>query len=76
MSGDEAGAAGIRDVAVMRGNPSDEELAAVSAVLAALVEASAHVDRPRDIVPTHTRWNRTQRPLRGTDSDPWMRYGR
>ncbi len=54
----------VPDVRVLRGNPTPEELAAVAAVVAAVLEEEAAADeiagRER-----RTAWDLAQRPLRG-----------
>lgn len=60
------------DVArVVRGNPSDDELAAVVAVLASVFEAGSQADRPRDLALRRSGWERSQRTLRGATGDPF-----
>ena len=63
---------------VVRGNPTDEELAAVMAVIAAVFDAGSTADRPRDLARRRTGWQRTQRALRGdSPGDQFgMRFGR
>ena len=64
---------------ILRGNPTAEEIAAVSAVLAALVEAGLTADRPRDVPRPASAWTRSQRFLQGggSASDPFGgRFGR
>lgn len=53
---------------LVRGNPTDEELAAIAGTLAVLFEAGVQVDRPRDRASDLTPWQRTQRALRGGPS--------
>ncbi|MDO5051791.1 MAG: acyl-CoA carboxylase epsilon subunit [Pseudoclavibacter sp.] len=66
-------------VRIVRGAASEEEIAAVAAVLAALHEEGMRVDRPRDTPSPRTAWIRAQRPMRGggSASDPFGGgYGR
>ncbi len=58
------------DVRIVRGNPTDDELAAVLAVLHSLPPAPAH--RPAATSATRSDWQQTQRPLRTTPlRRPW-----
>lgn len=50
---------------LLNGNPTDEELAAVVATLAALFADGVALDRPRDTVVRHSPWQLAQRTLRG-----------
>ncbi|WP_311478101.1 acyl-CoA carboxylase epsilon subunit [uncultured Gulosibacter sp.] len=50
---------------LLRGNPTDDELAAVAATLAVLFADGVQVDRPRDAVVKLTPWQLSQRALRG-----------
>lgn len=62
---------------VLRGNPSDEELAAVTAVLAAVFASGRVADRPRDMAPKRSAWRASQRAPRGQAGDPFAtRFGR
>ena len=56
---------------LLNGNPSDEELAAVAATLAALFADGVAVDRPRDVVVRLSPWQLSQRGLRGGSGDPF-----
>lgn len=56
---------------VVRGDPSDEELAAVVAVLTAVFESGRAADRPRDIAERNAAWARTQRSMRNLPGDPF-----
>ncbi|SJM48023.1 acyl-CoA carboxylase subunit epsilon [Gulosibacter sp. 10] len=60
------------EAALVRGNPSAEELAAVSATLAVLFAEGVAVDRPRDVPERLDPWERSQRFLQGgmSASDP------
>lgn len=55
----------------VRGHPSDEELAAVVAVLNAVADTMEHQDAPRDLPTEQSRWSKSQRPLRGLPRDPF-----
>lgn len=64
-------------VRIMRGNPQPEELAAVSAVMAAVLEEHA-AQRPEAIEPVGTAWSRSQRMLRGPvgpGATRWRSFG-
>ncbi|MFZ4893215.1 acyl-CoA carboxylase subunit epsilon [Plantibacter sp. Mn2098] len=65
------------DIRVVRGAPTDEEIAALTAVLTAVVSQGAVDDSARDVV-GQTRWQRSQRQLR-TPLVPgpgrWVGYG-
>lgn len=63
---------------VVRGNPSDEELAAVVAVIAAVFDAGSTADRPLDRPSHRSAWERSQRTMRGAWSDTsfGLRFGR
>lgn len=57
---------------VVRGNPTDDELGGVVAVLAAVFDAGSHADRPRDLPPRRSGWARSQRNMRGRSAlDPF-----
>ncbi|WP_150306956.1 acyl-CoA carboxylase subunit epsilon [Planctomonas psychrotolerans] len=62
---DEQGVLGADDVRVVSGNPTAEEIAAASAVLAALVAERAGA-RAEPIEPSPSTWQRSQRAIRGT----------
>lgn len=51
--------------ALVRGNPTEEELGAVVATLAVLFEEGVSADRPRDIPESLSPWARSQRHLQG-----------
>ncbi|MDJ1371331.1 acyl-CoA carboxylase subunit epsilon [Gulosibacter molinativorax] len=53
------------DAALVRGNPTDEEIGAVAATLAALFEGGVSADRPRDRAPKLSPWARSQRYMQG-----------
>lgn len=64
---------------LISGEPTPEEAAAMTAVMAMLFAEGAVVDRPRDSVPRLSPWQRTQRHLQGGTSagDPiWGSFGR
>ncbi|SEB37223.1 Acyl-CoA carboxylase epsilon subunit [Paramicrobacterium humi] len=48
---------------IVRGSPSDEEIAAISTVIAAAV-AEIRADAVTEESPTTTAWARSQRPIR------------
>lgn len=50
---------------LLRGNPTDDELAAVAATLAVLFADGVQIDRPRDAVVKLTPWELSRRALRG-----------
>ena len=50
---------------LLNGNPTEDELAAVAATLAALFADGVKVDRPRDSVVRLSPWQQSQRGLRG-----------
>ncbi|CAG7844778.1 hypothetical protein USB125703_01025 [Pseudoclavibacter triregionum] len=56
---------------VVSGNPSDEELAAIVAVLRGILDSGSTADRPRDLMRPASRWERSQRMLRGGAGDPF-----
>ncbi|KAB1648450.1 acyl-CoA carboxylase epsilon subunit [Pseudoclavibacter endophyticus] len=57
---------------VVAGNPTDEELGAVVAVLAAVFDAGRQADRPRDIPARRSGWERSRRAMRGAPgNDPF-----
>ncbi len=72
MSESAAGGVDPRAVRVLSGNPSDEELAAVIAVLSA-VAASAPAPAAHPVTPPRlSGWARSQRALRSWDAaTPW-----
>lgn len=53
------------EAAIVRGNPTEEELGAVVATLAALFDGGVSADRPRDIPARLSPWARSQRYLQG-----------
>ncbi|MGO1544659.1 MAG: acyl-CoA carboxylase subunit epsilon [Gulosibacter sp.] len=53
------------NAALVRGNPTEEELGAVAATLAVLFEGGVAADRPRDIPERLSPWTRSQRYLQG-----------
>ncbi|RRJ86798.1 hypothetical protein EG850_07190 [Gulosibacter macacae] len=53
------------DARLLAGKPTEDELAAVTAVLAVLFEAGVGLDRPRDEVVRLSPWERSQRHLQG-----------
>ncbi|KAB1644755.1 acyl-CoA carboxylase subunit epsilon [Gulosibacter chungangensis] len=53
------------DAALVRGNPTEEELGAVAATLAVLFEEGVSADRPRDMREKLSPWARSQRFLQG-----------
>lgn len=55
----------------VHGNPSDEELAAVAAVLDMLADELAAQDTPRDLPVEQSRWAKSQRAMRGVNQDPF-----
>ena len=52
------------DVRVTAGNPSEEEIAAVTAVLAALAEQRGSVPAEDAVVPPPSAWDRSRRGIR------------
>ena len=60
-------------VRTVSGNPSVDELAAATLVLASMIESAQDLDRPRDIVKRRTAWQLSQRGMRGggSASDPF-----
>jgi hypothetical protein len=52
------------DVRITAGNPSDEEIAAVTAVLAALAEQRAASSAEEAVVPPPSAWERSRRGIR------------
>lgn len=50
---------------VVGGNPTEEEIAAVAAVMAAVFDAGIHADRPRDLPRYRSKWELSQRVMRG-----------
>jgi hypothetical protein len=52
------------DVRIVSGNPSDEEIAAVTAVLAALAEQRASAVAEEAVVPPPSAWERSRRGIR------------
>ncbi|TPW73549.1 acyl-CoA carboxylase epsilon subunit [Schumannella sp. 10F1B-5-1] len=75
-NGDAAPIPAVADVRIVAGRPSDEELAAVIAVLTTSLDALAAENREqRDPRPTATR--RSQRaPRRGVTVGAWSTFGR
>ncbi len=63
------------DIRITAGNPSDEEVAAVTAVLGAALEELASASRRREGT-TASAWERSQRAVR-TPLTPgaWMTFG-
>lgn len=53
------------DARLLAGSPTDDEFAAVTAVLAVLFEEGVSLDRPRDAVVHLSPWERSQRHLQG-----------
>ncbi len=53
------------DVRITAGNPTDEEIAAVTAVLAALAEQNAAAVAEEAVVPPPSAWERSRRGIRG-----------
>jgi hypothetical protein len=53
------------DVRITGGNPTDEEIAAVTAVLAALAEQRAAAVAEEGVVPPPSAWERSRRGIRG-----------
>jgi hypothetical protein len=54
----------VPDIRIVSGNPDDHEMAALTAVLAAVLEELAD-ERGRREPPGPSAWQRSQRPLRG-----------
>lgn len=52
------------DLRITAGNPTDEELAAVTAVLAAAVEQGASAGATEAVVPAPSAWERSGRAIR------------
>ena len=52
------------DVRVTAGNPTEEEIAAVTAVLAALAEQGGSVAAEEAVVPPPSAWDRSRRGIR------------
>jgi hypothetical protein len=52
------------DVRVTAGNPTEEEIAAVTAVLAALAEQRGSVAAEEAVVPPPSAWDRSRRGIR------------
>jgi Acyl-CoA carboxylase epsilon subunit len=52
------------DVRVIAGNPSEEEIAAVTAVLAALAEQRAATVAEEAVIPPPSAWERSRRGVR------------
>ncbi|WP_282851814.1 acyl-CoA carboxylase subunit epsilon [Gulosibacter sediminis] len=53
------------DARLLRGNPTEDELAAIAGTLGVMFAAGVSVDRPRDRPARLTPWERTQRATRG-----------
>jgi Acyl-CoA carboxylase epsilon subunit len=53
------------DVRITAGNPSEEEIAAVTAVLAGLAEQRAAAVVDEAVVPPPSAWDRSRRGIRG-----------
>lgn len=64
------------DARLVRGNPTDDELAAVAATLGVLFESGVRADRPRDRVTSLSPWQQAQRPIRGGSTTNELLFGR
>lgn len=53
------------DARLLRGNPTEDELAAIAGTLGVMFAEGVAVDRPRDRQPRLTPWAQTQRSTRG-----------
>jgi hypothetical protein len=53
------------DVRISAGNPTDEEIAAITAVLAALAEQRAAAVVEEAVAPPPSAWERSRRGIRG-----------